>query len=109
MGAFMASINNHDRTERHRSGSFFSGTALVLLAIVALAIGTMFLGGFVGMFTGDEAPIASNDGAPTIGVEDPNIVVEQPSGAEVAPLTTEAQGETMTTVPTNPVDATALD
>jgi hypothetical protein len=108
----MASID-----EKHRSGrtptatSHFSGVKLILLAVAAVIIGVMLIGGGIGVFSGNDdlAPAALNDGAPTIGVEDPNIVVEQPGGAETAPLTGEAQGTTMTTVPTNPIDDTTGD
>jgi hypothetical protein len=88
--------------------SFLGGGGIALIAIAALVIGVMFLGGVFNMFFADEdiAPAALNDGAPTIGVEDPNIVVEEPMGDAAAPLTTEGQGTTMTTVPTTPIDDT---
>ena len=106
----MASIDSHPRpgmTQPRAAKTSFSAPALIALAIAALAIGTMVLGSVVGIFSGGEpTPIASNDGAPVIGVNDPNIVVEEPQGDPAAPLSREGQGTTMTTVPTNPVDET---
>jgi hypothetical protein len=106
----MASIEQSGRagkTPTHR-GSGVSGGAKIAIAVAGLAIAVMVLGSLFGILSGndDVAPAAMNDGAPVIGVNDPNIVVEESSGAEVAPLTPEAQGSTMTTVPTTPVDET---